>query len=102
MNCWPIQFAAPVWTIMRASEIDAPTVRIRPQESFDSKVFHDRTPMPGHSRAVAANKAGIAGGRPCNVSVSQSADVRPRTMSVLVSAGDIGVGGTGADNDAVP
>src|SRR5471030_2078001 len=60
-NSWPSHAAAPLSTIARASEIDAPTVRIRPHESLASKVFQVITPNGGQSRISAAISAGIAG-----------------------------------------
>ena len=53
--------AAPLSVITRASEIEAPTVRIRPQESLPSNVFHAITPNGGVSSTHAANSAGMAG-----------------------------------------
>jgi len=58
-----LRYAAPLAIMACASDIEAPTVRIRPHDSLASNVFHDSTPMPGQSSTIAASRAGIAGDR---------------------------------------
>ena len=74
-NSAPSHEAAPVSIMLRASDIEAPTVRIRPHDSLLSNCFQVSVPMRGTSSTIAAIKAGIAGERWCQASVSHSSAV---------------------------
>jgi len=82
---------------LRASDIDAPTVRMRPHDSFASKVFHTaRRALAAAARwrpsapEAARGDAGVVRHRFAG---------RARTTSVLISAADSG--GRGRDRPAV-
>jgi len=68
-----------------ARERDAPRTKKMPHEVPCSNSFQVRTPTPGSRRRLAASRAGSAGLKPCQKSVSQRADANPMVRTVRAS-----------------